>query len=380
MTNLSEKALLPSGFHDLLPPEALFQHQILTTLLGCFRNYGYDLVTPPLVEFETSLFAGHGQALTEQTFRLLDPLSHQMMGVRADITMQIARIATTRLRNDPLPLRLSYGGPALRVKGTPLYGERQLVQAGIELIGSTVTETADTEVISVILSSLQAIAIKGLSIDFNLPSFSDILLDHSSLTNDTKKELRHALNRKDSTKVAALGGNAAESLLTLLTPASSAEQTIQSLLSMALPGNARALCMQLQDVITRVKKAHPAVGITIDVLEYHGFEYYSGIGFAIFSTEHATEVARGGHYPITESSSAVGATIDVNTLLRILPLPEVGKRIFLPEGTVCKERNKLIAEGFITVQALEPYADIKKEAERQRCNHALIDGKIIIVA
>lgn len=373
MTVTHEKALLPSGFYDLLPTEAAFQHGMIATLIGYFQSYGYELVNPPLIEFEASLFAGHGEALAEQTFRLLDPHSHQMMGMRADITMQIARIAATRLKNEPLPLRLSYAGPSLRVKGTDLYGERQLVQAGIELIGSDVTETADSEVITVALDSLHALQIHQLSVDFNLPSFSDIVLDHTSLSPSVKKELRQALNRKDSGKVVALGGSAAKILLQLLTPLGNADQTLHLLLSLDLPQAARELCLQLNEVILRLKKAHPEVSLTIDVLEYHGFEYYSGIGFAIFSTENAAEVARGGRYRIDESG-AVGVTIDVNTLLRILPLPESPKRIFIPGDTPLDQGAKLREEGFVTIHALQPYPDITAEAKRMHCDYVLKDG------
>jgi ATP phosphoribosyltransferase regulatory subunit len=369
MTAFYEKALLPSGFHDLLPREAAFQHSMIGALVQRFQAYGYDLVNPPLIEFEASLFSGHGDALAEQTFRVLDPLSHQMMGVRADITMQIARIATTRLRNEFLPLRLSYSGPALRVKGTDLYGERQLVQAGIELIGAEAKENADAEVIIVALDSLRALGITQLSVDFNLPGFADILLDHAQLDKATTKALRQALNRKDSGKVATLGGEVAAILLRLLTPLGNADATLSMLSSLALPPDAQLLCTHLGRVITLVRTAHPEVNLTIDVLEYHGFEYYSGIGFAIFSTVDTAEVARGGRYEIDDKTGAVGATIDVNTLLRILPLPEAPERVFIPAGTSPAEVMHLQKEGFVTIHALQPDSDPVAEAKRQQCGY-----------
>ena len=100
-----------------------------------FAAHGYQRVKPPLLEFEDSLLAGSGAAVAEQTFRLMDPDSQRMMGLRADTTPQVARIATTRLASAPRPLRLSYAGQCLRVRGTQLAPDRQVAQAGIELIG-----------------------------------------------------------------------------------------------------------------------------------------------------------------------------------------------------------------------------------------------------
>ena len=98
-------ALLPAGLRDLLPPEAETEAAAVETLMDLFAAHGYQRVKPPLLEFEDSLFAGSGQAVADQTFRLMDPVSHRMMGLRADTTPQVARIATTRLASAPRPLR-----------------------------------------------------------------------------------------------------------------------------------------------------------------------------------------------------------------------------------------------------------------------------------
>jgi ATP phosphoribosyltransferase regulatory subunit len=121
---------------DLLPPEAETEAAAIETLMEVFASHGYQRVKPPLLEFEDSLLAGSGAAVAEQTFRLMDPDSQRMMGVRADTTPQVARIATTRLASAPRPLRLSYAGQCLRVRGNQLVPARQVAQAGIELIGN----------------------------------------------------------------------------------------------------------------------------------------------------------------------------------------------------------------------------------------------------
>ncbi|MCH7887834.1 MAG: ATP phosphoribosyltransferase regulatory subunit, partial [Proteobacteria bacterium] len=110
MTDPANPALLPAGLRDVLPPDAEFEAGVVERLLATFAAFGYERVKPPLVEFEESLLAGVGAATASATFRLMDPASQRMMGVRADVTPQIARIATTRLKAAPRPLRLGYSG------------------------------------------------------------------------------------------------------------------------------------------------------------------------------------------------------------------------------------------------------------------------------
>jgi ATP phosphoribosyltransferase regulatory subunit len=145
---LPNPALLPAGLSDLLPPDAETEAASVGALMEVFAAHGYQRVKPPLLEFEDSLLAGSGAAVAEQTFRLMDPDSQRMMGLRADTTPQVARIATTRLANEPRPLRLSYAGQCLRVRGSQIAPDRQIGQAGIELIGHDSPE-ADAEIVLV---------------------------------------------------------------------------------------------------------------------------------------------------------------------------------------------------------------------------------------
>ncbi|MGA7868661.1 MAG: ATP phosphoribosyltransferase regulatory subunit, partial [Stellaceae bacterium] len=134
MTDAPHPALLPTGMHDLLPPEAEIEAQVVAQLMMTLAAHGYERVKPPLVEFEDTLFSGAGAAMAAATFRMMDPASHRMIGVRADMTPQIARIAATRLGDAPRPLRLSYAGQVLRVTGSEIRSERQIGQVGAELI------------------------------------------------------------------------------------------------------------------------------------------------------------------------------------------------------------------------------------------------------
>ena len=118
--------LLPAGLVDQLPDDAAFEAGVVEQLMARLARWGYDRVKPPLFEFEDSLLAGAGAALASDTYRLMDPISQRMIGLRADVTPQVARIAATRLARSPRPLRLSYAGQVLRVRGSQLRPERQL--------------------------------------------------------------------------------------------------------------------------------------------------------------------------------------------------------------------------------------------------------------
>ena len=155
----NHRALLPAGLRDLLPPDAETEAASVEALMEVFAAHGYQRVKPPLLEFEDSLLAGSGVAVAEQTFRLMDPESQRMMGLRADTTPQVARIATTRLAHAPRPLRLSYAGQCLRVRGSQIAPDRQIAQVGIELIGCD-NPAADAENV---LVGAEALAAAGLT-------------------------------------------------------------------------------------------------------------------------------------------------------------------------------------------------------------------------
>src|SRR3984957_1902828 len=173
-------ALLPSGLRDLLPPEAETEASAVESLMEVFAGHGYQRVKPPLLEFEVSLLAGSGAAVAEQTFRLMDPESQRMMGLRADTTPQVARIATTRLAHAPRPLRLSYAGQCLHVRGSQLAPERQIAQAGMELMGCD-NPAADAEIVLVGAEALASVGLTRTSFDFTLPTLVPILLDDARL-------------------------------------------------------------------------------------------------------------------------------------------------------------------------------------------------------
>src|SRR5580692_12149306 len=194
---LPNPGLLPPGLRDLLPPDAETEASAVEALMDVFAAHGYQRVKPPLLEFEDSLLAGSGAAVADQTFRLMDPESQRMMGLRADTTPQVARIATTRLAQAPRPLRLSYAGQCLRVRGSQLAPDRQVAQAGIELIGPD-TPAADAEIVLVGAEALASVGLTRTSFDLTLPNLVPVLLDDAGFAGATRAALARALDRKDA--------------------------------------------------------------------------------------------------------------------------------------------------------------------------------------
>src|SRR6201985_1560573 len=227
-------ALLPAGLRDLLPPEAEIEAASVEALMEVFAAHGYQRVKPPLLEFEDSLLAGSGAAVADQTFRLMDPASQRMMGLRADTTPQVSRIATTRLGSAPRPLRLSYAGQCLRVRGNQLAPDRQVAQAGIELIGHDSAE-ADAETVLVAAEALAAVGLTRVSFDLTLPMLVPSLLDDAGITGPDRMVLARALDRKDAAAVPRHGGALAPVLTDLLQAAGAADRALVALAAARLP-------------------------------------------------------------------------------------------------------------------------------------------------
>jgi ATP phosphoribosyltransferase regulatory subunit len=371
---LPNPALLPAGLRDLLPPEAEIEARSIEAMMECFAAHGYQRVRPPLVEFEQSLLAGSGAAVSEQTFRLMDPDSQRMLGLRADTTPQVARLASTRLGRAPRPLRLSYAEHCLRVRGSQLAPDRQISQAGIELIGSDAPE-ADAEIV---LAGAEALAVLGLtevSFDLALPTMAAMLLDSVDLTAERRAGLAHALDRKDAAAVTALGGPIAETLTRLLLAAGEATPALAAFDAVALPPEARTLADRLAAIVSAIRARAPALRLTIDPLEFRGFRYHTGPSVTVYALGFQQELGRGGRYMSGEREPATGLTLFPDAILEAARTPALRPRLYLPAGTVPALAARYRAEGFATIAALgdEPL-DIEAEARRLLCTHVLKDG------
>jgi ATP phosphoribosyltransferase regulatory subunit len=313
-----------------------------------------------------------------------------MIAVRADMTLQIARIATTRLVKSPRPLRLSYAGQVLRVRGSQLRPERQVGQVGAELIGSAAPE-ADAEVIAIAAEALAEVGVPGLSVDLTLPMLVPLTLQALGVEGRAAERLRAALDHKDAAAIAEIGGPSAGILGSLMAAAGPADRALAAMAAIEMPERAKAEVAALAEIVRLIRRAVPDLQLTVDPVENRGFEYHTGVSFTFFARNIRGELGRGGRYiagghqaesgyikhepPAAQPST--GFTLYTDTVLRALVFGPQPPRVFLPHGAAHAIGVELRRDGWTTVAGLEPVADAAAEARRLGCSHVLVDGKPI---
>ena len=376
-------ALLPAGLHDALPPDAERETAVAGGLMARFAAAGYQRVKPPLIEFEDSLLTGSGIAMAPHMFRLMDPVSQRMMALRADMTLQVARIATARLGGMPRPLRLCYDGEVLRIKGSQLRPERQFRQVGVELIGSAAA-AADAEVALLAADAPLSVGIGRVSVDLNLSRLVPLVAAEADLSVEPGSDLRTALDHKAESDVRAAAGAAGETFVGLLRAAGAADSALDALAGIDLPAPAVAELDHLRDVSRLILADAPeALSLTIDPVENRGFEYHTGVGFTLFAPRVRGELGRGGRYLADEPSGdgpgepATGFTLFMDSVMRGVPPDGETRRLYLPLGTRRDEAERLRSEGWVTVAGLAADDDPAAEGRRLNCTHYLSGGDVV---
>ncbi|MDP1749571.1 MAG: ATP phosphoribosyltransferase regulatory subunit, partial [Reyranella sp.] len=321
--------------------------------------------------------------LGPQTFRLMDPVSQRMMGVRPDMTVQVARIAVTRLKHEPRPLRLSYGGNVIRVRGSALKPERQFAQVGTELIGVDSAE-ADAEAVLLAVDALRAIGVADLTVDLNLPTLVAAVAAGLKQPAETLRRLRRALDRKDEAAVAKAltDKKTADVFVGLLRAAGPAERGIAQLAGLKLPAAGAAEAARLAEVVKLIRAADPDLPLTLDPVEYRGLEYQTGVSFSVFALKGRQELARGGRYSAGYpddgiSEPATGFTVYMDAVLAASDAMPQRPRLYLPLGIPWSEAAPWQTKGYAVVRAVVAAAEPRAEAKRLNCTHALIDGDAV---
>ncbi len=370
--------LLPQGFQDVLPPEAERETRTISRLLRSFKSFGYEQVKPPLMEFESSVKTGGTSGLDIAAFHVMDPLSHQMMVLRPDITAQIARMAATRFIDSPKPLRLCYGGQVLRVKSDAKSGERQLAQVGVELIGEE-DISSDIEVVSLAGEALLKLGLKFISVDFSLPQLAKIIMDQYQIPEKLRVNLKSYINRKDVTNLLS-SGEVGKILAPLIESSGNAKDSIKSIRGFDISKQIKNQCDMLENIIDEIGRNIPELKFTIDLLEYRGFEYHTGVSFSIFSKDSPRELGRGGRYQIFSDKGnleATGFSLWVGALDKALPRLKAKSKLYVPYGAEYSKAQTLRDQGYRTISGLKKEKDIESEAKRLGCNLIYQDGKII---
>ena len=317
--------VLPEFIEDVLPAEAERTEALRRMLLDHFRAHGYRLVQPPLVEHLDSLFTGSGRDLELQTFKVVDPLSGRLIGVRADITPQVARI-DAHLLNEPGVTRLCYAGSVLRAVPAGGAKTREVVQIGAELFGEPAI-TGDIEVLELILSSLASTGLTGLHLDLGHVGVYRALAAGAGLagTGDDS-ELFAALRAKDVPAVTDLTAklpdawrNALTALPTLYGPA----QDVLAEARARIP-DTPSIRNALAALAALAQAAEPQVeALHIDLADLTGYHYQNGAIFSVFTAGETNAIGNGGRYDgigkaFGRARPATGFTLDLRQLAGIV--------------------------------------------------------------
>lgn len=342
---MSEKDrwLLPEGIDEILPAEARRLEFMRRRLLDLFDLWGYELVMPPLVEYLESLLTGSGHDLDLQTFKLTDQLTGRLMGIRADMTPQAARIDAHYLKREA-PVRLCYVGSVLRTRPDEFAGSRELLQLGAELYGHPGPES-DIEILRLMLEALATVGLTDLHLDLGQVGVFRGLAKDAGLAPELETALFDALQRKARPEI--------ETLLAGGDLASAKKQALAALLDLngagdvldrarvvlkSAPGEVALALANLQTVAEAVRRAYPKLPVYFDLAELRGYRYYTGVMFSVLAPGQGQAVAQGGRYDgigkaFGRSRAATGFSADLRQLLKIAPAVDGSPgAILVPHG------------------------------------------------
>ena len=342
--------LLPEGLHDRLPPQAEAAATLLRAVMDVTASHAYERVQPPLAEFEANLVGRLKSTRQQDLLRFVDPVSQRTLALRPDITAQIGRIATTRMGHAARPLRLAYGGAVLKVRGTQLRPEREMLQTGAELIGSD-SVAAVAEVLAVALDALEAAGVTGISVDLTLPDLVEALAAGPMPIEAGKiAALQESLDGKDAAGLTALGADAYQPLIAAAGPVDQALKRLRAL------DAGDSLQSRLDALSILVEPLRARATVTLDPTERHGFEYQSWIGFSLFGDGVPGEIGRGGSYTIVHADGREEKAVGFSLYLDPLVTAGLGRtsrrRVFLPLGTDAQVGTQLRQQGWATVAAI----------------------------
>lgn len=357
-------ALLPTGFVDLLGDDAAQEASSIHTLMELFTAYGYERIKPPMAEYEDSLLAdGPGASLAADTFRLMDPQSHRMLGIRSDITPQISRIARSRYERNSRPLRLAYANDVLRTRGGQDRFARQFCQVGAEIIGDEGLD-AFIECAVLAVQGLNKLGVKNISLDLALPRLVDQLFEDHKVTDEARVELIEALDLRAVDGLGRASARLQKLLTALLACNGGADEALERLEGLSLPKSSRGDVKGLAQAVKAIEEALTELGIedvriTIDPLERKGLDYYTGIAFAVFSQGGRGELGGGGRYNARfgcddgPAESATGFTLYMDTVRAALPTPHPRDVVAVSYATSWSEIQSLQEQGWIVVRSCE---------------------------
>ncbi len=361
--------LLPEGFHDRLFEEAALISRNARSMTDILTAHGYRRVMPAIAEYESSLISRLQGVDRNHLMRFTDPVSGRTMAMRSDMTLQVGRIAATRLTDMPRPLRLCYHGVVAKLRVNPLNPNREMTQLGAELIGND-TISAVCEMVALAIEALKSVGVKGITIDFTLPDLVKTLAQKTfPLADDVLQKVSEQLDMKDASALKSLG---ADDYLPLLYATGEFAEAIEKLSAIDAGG---ALSSRIEGLKSITQHIADDVHVTLDPTERHGFEYQSWIGFTLYADNIAGAIGRGGTYQLDNGEDATGFSLYPDALNNVSNVIEE-RYLFLPLNHDVSLASGLRKEGWITVAALKDSDDGKALG----CSHYLDDQTIIAYA
>lgn len=380
--------LLPEYIEDILPAEAQRVEALRRRILDLFRSHGYELVIPPLLEYVESLLTGTGHDLDLKTFKLVDQLSGRLLGLRADITPQVARIDAHLLNRRGIA-RLCYTGSVLHALPSGMMHTREPLQIGAELYGHAGVES-DIEIQALMVSALHAAGIRDLRVDLGHVGVLRGLLRRFDVEPERESELFQVLQTKDLPSlrelVAGLDAGLAEAVLLLPELYGGAEVLTQARRRLPDYPEVRAALDQL-DSIERALRDVPDAAHCFDLAELRGYRYHSGVVFAAYAQGRPNAIALGGRYDevgkaFGRARPATGFTMDLRELAALgeaAPPPGGVLAPYRPDDIDLRARvDALRAAGEVVVWDLPGHAGTRDEMGCDR-ELALRDGRWAVV-
>lgn len=375
---MSRRWLLPEQIEDLLPPFAWQLENEKNKLLAVFKGYGYELVAPPALEYMESLLTGTGQAADLITFKVVDQLSGKLMGLRADITPQVARIDAHRLDGQGIR-RLCYSGHVYHALAGGVGQSREPFQVGAELYGHAGLE-ADLEVQSMLVDALQELELKEFVLDLGHVGIFRALAMGLSL--EQEQALMNALHAKNMPLIEELTVDCEPTqrdALRALPILCGGIETIERAREI-LPAHALIL-KGLDDLELAASRLSTRVAVGIDLSELRGYDYHTGMVFSVYAKGFPGAVARGGRYDsigaaFGRARPATGFSIDLADLLPILPAPEPIKKVWLPSSVAANLSGERLAKelGVLRKAGLVVMTELSNEGIDPACDFVLLLG------
>ena len=294
--------LLPEGIEEVLPEEAALIEAARRQLLDLFSSWGYDLVITPHIEYVESLLTGAGHDLELQTFKMIDQLSGRMLGVRADITPQVARIDAHTLGAEG-PGRLCYCGSVMHTRPRTLSTARSVIQLGAELYGDA-SSASDIEIITLMLETLASCEVRGVHLDIGHVGIYRGLAQAAGLDEKVEQALFDALQRKAVDEVRAIAeplGQSQSSLAAMLCSLAELSGGVEVLerahvLLDGAPESVMAALDDLAEIAQTLARHYPDVPLYFDLGELRGYHYHTGAVFSAYIPGMGQSIAQGGRY------------------------------------------------------------------------------------